>query len=72
MTQKRIKLETAYSLARNSLIAISRDGECQCGSPPYTDGNPCNACFAAIQLQILPELSTFKTPKKPKPKKKMP
>ena len=29
---------------------IIRRGKCRCGSPPYTDGNPCNPC-EAVHLQ---------------------
>jgi hypothetical protein len=61
VAEERYSLRTAYTLARHALVAISREPVkcCQCGSPPFTDGNPCPICFAHQMLEQLPEPSEF-------------
>lgn len=36
-----------------ALSAVAKDPnyECQCGTPPYTDGDPCPKCFCLWQLE---------------------
>ncbi len=44
-----MNLETENMLLRGALETIAKT-ECLCGVPPYTDGEPCNSCFAKQML----------------------
>lgn len=50
------ELDAWRALAHCQLLAVSavaKDAnyECQCGTEPYTDGDPCPCCFARLALR---------------------